>query len=210
MTRQYPPVGDPINRDLFRHLRGRDYTDTNEVGLANRILRQYGQSSQRILVKSARQVDLPRLKERNVILLGSPVSNPWTELYYEDLPFQFDLNHGVVLNVKPEPGEDARYFSAVRSGETGDTYALVAFRPNLGPDSYALLLAGTTAEATAAAGDFVLDEARINQAYKAMGISRTAAPRFFELLLKARTFPGSATQTTIQAWRLLEPIGAKN
>jgi hypothetical protein len=204
MTRQYPPVADAINRDLFKHLRGRDYTDSNEVCLADKFLRQYNRFSQGIFVNSAREVDLPRLKERNVILLGSPASNPWAELYYDNLPFRFDAAHGVVLNREPGPGEQARYYSATRSGETGDTSALVAFVPNLGDNGYALLLAGTTAEATAAAGDFVLDETQISRTYKMMGLARTGSPRYFELLLKARTFPGSATQTTVQAWRLLD------
>ncbi|MGA7410795.1 MAG: hypothetical protein WBW33_09935, partial [Bryobacteraceae bacterium] len=206
ITRQYPPVADSINQDLYWHVQHREYVDSNEVVLATKILRDYSQFSQRIFINSAREVDLPRLKERNVILLGSPASNPWGELYYQNLPFQFDRSQrGTVLNGEPRPGEQARYFAATRSGETGDTFALVAFVPGLGAGLHALLIAGTTAESTAAAGGFVLDEAQISKAYKMMGIERSGSPRYFELLLRARTFPGSATETTILAWRLLDP-----
>jgi hypothetical protein len=201
---RYPPVANPLNLALFEHMERRKYTDSNEVALASRIALQNSRYSGRIFVRSARDVDLTQLKERNVILLGTPASNPWSQLYYEDLPFQFDsTQRGVVLNLKPRAGEEARYVSTTRSGETGDTNGLVAFIPNLGEGGYALLIAGTTAEGTAAAGDFVLDEAKMAEAYKTMGIDRTGAPSFFMLLLKARTFPGSSKQTTIQAWRLI-------
>jgi hypothetical protein len=207
INRRYPglPSGS-TTPELFTSLPYRDYTDAVETSAASKILLQNGRAAQRMFLRSARQVELPELKEQNVILLGSPESNPWGNLYYENLPFQFEESRrGSIRNEQPHVGESKEYFTPTRSGDTGYAYAILAFVPNIGVHGSALLIGGTTAEATAAAGEFVLDQTQISAALRKMGIEPTGPPQYFELLLKAKTFPGSATQSTIEAWRRLQP-----
>jgi hypothetical protein len=213
INHQYP--GDPAapkssNQALFRLLQYRNYTDGDEITAAGKMLVQNSRYSQRIFVHSAREVQLPELKERNVVLLGSPESNPWGNLYYENLPFQFDdAKLGAIRNLAARSGESKQYFTPTRSGQIGDVFAIVAFLPNIGGTGYALLTAGTTAEGTVAAEEFVLDQAHLSTALRTMGIDAAGPPHYFEILLKVKTFPGSATQASVEAWRLLPAADIK-
>ncbi len=89
------------------------------------------------------------------------------------------------------------------AGESGEAYAVVAFVPNVNGEGHVLLIAGTTAEGTEAAGEFITDEARASAALKAIGIDPAGPPRYFEILLEAKAIAGSASQSTILASRLI-------
>src|SRR5258708_14410643 len=88
-------------------------------------------------------------------------------------------------------------------GGSGEAYAVVAFVPNVNGNGHVLLIAGTTAEGTEAAGEFITDEKRAAAALKAIGIDPAGPPRYFEILLEARTIAGSATQSAILASRVI-------
>jgi hypothetical protein len=89
------------------------------------------------------------------------------------------------------------------AGESGEAYAVVAFVPNVNGEGDVLLIAGTTAEGTEAAGEFITDETRVSAALKAIGIDPAGPPRHFEILLQAKAIAGSASQSTILASRLI-------
>jgi hypothetical protein len=88
-------------------------------------------------------------------------------------------------------------------GESGNAYAEVAFVPNVNGEGNVLLINGTTAEGTEAAGEFITDEKRAGAALKAMGIDPAGPPRYFEILLEAKAVAGSASQSRILATRLI-------
>jgi hypothetical protein len=89
------------------------------------------------------------------------------------------------------------------AGDSGKAYALVALVPNVNGNGHALLVGGTTAEGTEAAGDFITDDTRTVAALKSLGIDPAGSPRYFEFLLEVKAIAGSGSQSTILASRLI-------
>jgi hypothetical protein len=200
------PAPDPVKQDLIRILLTRRYTNAAETGIAGRIIQRNSVVSQRMILRSGHGVQLSDFKNHNVILLGSPVSNPWARLFGEKLNFQFEWDQsrrGLFRNRSPRGGEQAVYSMSTDAGESGEAFADVAFVPNVNGGGHVLLIAGTTAEGTEAAGEFITDETRISAELKAIGIDPLGPPRYFEILLAAKAIAGSASQSTILASRLI-------
>ena len=109
---------------------------------------------------TARSMQLNEYKvDDDFILLGSPRSNPWFMLFDEKLDFRFEydrnLKQEVIRNARVQAGEAAAYVPTAQGWETGHAYAIVAFLRNPGQSGHVLLLAGSNAEATEAAGKLV-------------------------------------------------------
>lgn len=200
------PGSDPVRQDLIRILLKRRYTNAAETAIAGRIMQRNSGASQRMLLRSGHGVQLYDFKNHNVILFGSPASNPWARLISETLNFQFDWDQarrGLFRNRSPRAGERAVYSMTTNSGESGEAYAVVAFVPNVNGEGHVLLIAGTTAEGTEAAGEFITDDTRASAALKSIGIDPAGPPRHFEILLEAKAIAGSASQSTILASRVI-------
>lgn len=204
LMRAYPRVLHLFPPDLIQNLNRSQYTDGAETTIAGLLMKRNANLLQRTFLRSGRQLELADFKNRNIVLLGSPVSNPWADLYANQLNFQFDFDSkcGIKLrNRSPHPGE-APVYPAPHDDELNRTYAQVAFLPTASPESGSvLLLAGTTAESTAAAGEFLLSESGIAKTLKKIGIDPKGPARYFELLLRATTFVGGATQSEVIAYR---------
>ena len=199
-------VPDPAKQQLIEILLKRRYTNAAETGIAGRIIQRNGGTAQRMILRSGHGVQLSDFKDHNAILFGSPTSNPWMRLFSEKLNFQFEWDQarrGMICNRSPRPGERPIYAMTTDAGETGEAYAVVAFVPNVNGEGYVLMIAGTTAEGTEAAGEFITDEPRAAAALKAIGIDPAGPPRYFEILLAAKAIAGSASQATILASRLI-------
>jgi hypothetical protein len=120
------------------------------------------------------------------------------------LEFQLDsARRGMFRNRSPRSGERPFYAMSSDSGESGRAFAQVAFVPNLNGQGHAVLIAGTTAEGTEAAGEFILDPARTGAAFRSMKIDRSGSPRSFEILLEVNAIAGTASQSRAITTRLL-------
>jgi hypothetical protein len=184
----------------------RRYTNWAETAVAGRIIQRYGGISQHMLLRAGHGVQLSDFKNHNAILFGSPSSNPWFRLFNEKLNFQFDwdqVRRGLFRNRSPRPGEQAVYAMTTNPGESGKAYAMVGLVPNVNGNGHVLLVGGTTAEGTEAAGDFITDENRTAAALTAIGIDPAGPPRYFEFLLEVKAIAGSGSQSTILASRLI-------
>ncbi len=173
---------DPVRQDVIRLLLKRRYTNAAETGIAARIIQGNSGAAQHIILRSGHGVQLFDLKYLDAILFGSVTSNP------------------------PRAGEQTVYSMTTFPGESGSAYATVAFLPNVNGNGHVLLIDGTTAEGTEAAGEFIIDPKRTTAALKAMGIDPTGPPRYFEILLEAKAIAGSASQSRILASRLIPDI----
>lgn len=205
LTRSYPEIPHLSPPDLVQGLNRFEYTDAAETGIAGLIMRQNAAHIRRTYLRSGHQVQLADFKNANIVLLGSPISNPWAELYANQLNFQFDLKQdvGIILsNRRPQPGELEGY-PGPDDARLNRTYAHVVFMPHSAeqPGSV-LLIAGTTAEATQAAGEFLLDQAKLSATLNEIGITPASRARYFELLLAATTFVGGTTESNVVAYRL--------
>jgi hypothetical protein len=203
IVRSYPPIRDTSRPVLTDMLNRFNNTNSDEMAIAGEIMSRNALFLQRTFLRSGHQVQLADFKGRNIILIGSPLSNPWAQLYADRLNFQFDWDpqraitfhnrspRASELPEYPAPGDDHHHWS----------YAHLVFLPDVDTPGSVLLIAGTTLGATAAAGEFLLDQAHLERELKTAGIDPAGPPHYFELLLRATTFTGGATQSEVIARR---------
>jgi hypothetical protein len=201
-----PEALDPARASLARLLQNRNYTNAAEMAMAAQMIHHKGEHGRRMHLRSSRDMQFSDVKNENVILLGSTIGNPWVKLFSDKLNFEFELDanqRGLYRNRTPRSGEQATYAMTTRSGETGEAYAVVAFLPNVNRNGHVLLIGGTTSEGTQAGGEFIMDQARASKALEEMGVDPSGPPRYFELLLKTKAVAGSATETSVVAYRII-------
>jgi hypothetical protein len=172
-------------------------------------LAQLAQSgAKRIELQTARSLQLSNLQtDDNFVLLGSPLSNPWTAFFSDQLDFRFvfdkDSGQEIIRNLHPREHEQTQYVPTALGWATGQSYAIVALVRNPDQTGQVLLIAGANAEGTEAAGKLVTDLPRLSNVLRSCGISPSGPPQHFELLLRLNTMAGSSTNTTIEACHIL-------
>jgi hypothetical protein len=139
-------------------LGGRRYTSVVDLDLIAHLAQLQEVVSERMMVRYARDLRMDDLRTGNAVLIGADESNPWIELFQQQIPFRFCFDCGpekrqVIFNAHPQPGEKDIY---VNSGD-GDTYGLIAFLPNLNSTGHVLIIAGLNTAGTQAAASFLLD-----------------------------------------------------
>ncbi len=209
IRRRYVSVPGALHtpeREWVERLANRQYTNALEVGIATRMVIMGGAQSHTVTVRSAQKLSLADFKNHNLVLIGSPMGNAWARLFADGLNFQFDLDaahRGMFRNRSARAGEPQTYSMTTDSGQSGQAFAQIAFIPNLNGEGNVLLIAGTTAEGTEAAGEFILDRARTVSALRSIGIDPAGPPRYFEMLLDVNAIAGTASHSHIVAARLI-------
>jgi hypothetical protein len=179
-----------VNRILAWNLGSPD-----EFMLARRIL-ALDPLGKNIHLYNARYYMPDLLKRDSVILIGARKSNPWDELFESRTNFitQFDNNGLItVTNRSPAAGEQQTY-TQTDSVE----YCVVAYLPNPDDNGIVLLIEGTDAEATEAAGDFLLSEDQLYNFKKMLHVNKLP---YFEVVLKVSSQRGTPLTATIEAYR---------
>ncbi len=202
------PQLTPDQRSLLRAIQGWQFTDITDVRLVQRMSRLNTNFWDRVLVRSARTVQLQDFKNGNIVLLGSSHSNPWILLFEPQLNFRFGFDFdpqkrsAYVLNTAPQAGEQAVY-RAASPGQSGDVYSTIALVPNLRHSGHVLIIAGTTAEGTETAGEFLISrEASAGLIRELLSRNNGRMP-YFEVLLKSGAFAGVAQSAQVVAIRIL-------
>jgi hypothetical protein len=140
---------------------------------------------------------MPALTKRDsVILIGGSLSNPWQELFglHSNFAVDFDPNGAItVTNRSPAPNEAASYVQTASA-----QYCVISYRPNTEHSGIVLLIQGTDAEATEAAGDFLLSGDKLAAFKKTLRVSQLP---YFEVLLRVSSVPGTPLTTSIEAYR---------
>jgi hypothetical protein len=197
-NRQYIRQIDSVGPDLQRALRGLRGADVPivDAGIALNISSLAGPSAGRLKVHAARSLQLADIKtDDDFIFLGSPHSNPWTALFQDQIDFDFvydaNLPGEVIRNKHPRKDELSIYAPTARGGDTGQAYAVMAFIGNPSQAGHVLLLAGTDAEGTEAAGKIASNVVQLAGTLQKCGIDPAGPPVRFELLLQVRTMAGS-------------------
>jgi hypothetical protein len=145
---------------------------------------------------TARSLRLTDFKtDDSFVLLGSPRSNPWFELFQDQLDFSFEFDSvrkaEFVRNKHPRDGESPAYVPTAEGWQTGQAYAIVALVNNANQGGQVLLLAGSNAEATEAAGKFATNLDLMPRTLRSHGIDPRGPARRFEVLLRVSTMAGS-------------------
>lgn len=154
--------------------------------------------------RSLRMADLRT--DNNYVFLGSDRTDPWTDLFSEQLDFKIVYDpstfQDIVVNTKPQSGEPTLYKPTAKGMGTGQSYAIVALVRNPGQRGHVLLLEGASAEGTLAAANLVTDrgvKAVLDSSCKRQG--RT--PQYFEALLRVNTLAGASTQVDVIACHVI-------
>lgn len=180
-----------------------------DSAMALRIDRLVAPRSQEALqAHTARRMRLADFKTAdNFVLLGSPRSNPWVDLFQDQLDFAFAFDGArraeFVRNRNPRPGEASTYVPTAQGFGTGDAYGIVALVANPEQSGNVLLVAGSTAEATEAAGELATNPAALSAVLARNGIEPAGPPRRFEILLRVSTMAGSPNTSQVVAFHAL-------
>jgi hypothetical protein len=140
---------------------------------------------------------LPDLTRRdNVILIGGRISNPWDDLYESRMNFVANFStDGPITVVNHAPtGNEQRVYTQTDSTQ----YCVVSYQPNPDHNGVVLLIEGTGAEATEAAGDFLLSEEQLSAFRKLIHGEKFP---YFEVLLKVSSVPGTPLTSSVEAYR---------
>jgi len=184
----------PRTREYSSFLRGVNVAAV-DTGLTLAVSELAVQNQRHVRTQTARSIQISDLKtEDNLILMGSPRSNPWFTFFEKPLHFRFEFDNAtkqeVIVNSNVRAGEQDRYVPTARGFGTGLAYGTVAFVKNPHETSHVMLLAGTNAEATEAAGRLVTNVTLLAQTLPDHGLDQASAPSF-QILLKVGTMAGS-------------------
>jgi hypothetical protein len=208
-NQHYWPGQEAIPSDLRWAIDSGTFRGVNissvDVGILLHILSMdKGNAAPSLDPHTARSVRLADFKtDDNFILFGSPRSNPWVELFQDQLDFAFAFDEGkkaeFIRNKRPRTGEPPRYVPTANGWDTGQAYAIVALTANPNQSGQVLILAGSDAEGTEAAGKLATDVKLLSRILQEHGINPVGPPRHFEILLQVSTMAGSSNTFKVVA-----------
>jgi hypothetical protein len=185
-------------------LRSQQLTPFVDLQIAAALARLKEDDPQRVLIRFPRDLRLDDLKSANAVIIGSMGSNPWAAIAESSANFRIVDRPGMagaaIVNLKPQPGEATLYASHWNE-PAHETYALIAFLPNLSGNGHLLVLQGLDVAGTQAAAEMLLHPSAIapilKQATRADG-----SLRYFEVLLRSTSIESNATGTQVIASRI--------
>jgi hypothetical protein len=211
--------GDPISNAhptarearVMKYLSGSLLTSYADVVAVTTLMRLTGDSNNRLVVRSARELRPRDLEQGSFVFVGSPSSNPWVSYFQDKLNFQ--EREGVVgespkffVNLHPRTSEQETYHGLVFTGSSGEDYATISLLPLPNGRGSVLILQGLQQEGTEAAGLFLEDATNRQRLQQALGISGSSGqPVYFEALIRTNAIAGSSNASTIIATRVLHP-----
>lgn len=161
-------------------------------------------NQERTFLRFPRDLRLDDLKNASAILIGSVGSNPWASIAENSANFRIVYRQGMqsatIINVRPQQGEAASYVSHWNE-PAHETYALIAFMPNLGGNGCLLLLQGLDVAGTQAAAETLFHPAVIAPILR-QAIRPDGSLRFFEVLLRSTSIDSNSTGTQVVATRI--------
>jgi hypothetical protein len=202
MDRSYLPRDGGSDPERDRMIAGRQYTSLADINVLTRILQIHPGFPGFTQVRFARHAEIRDFKTRNAILLGSPRSNPWVELFESRLNFlaRYDPATGETYfqDAGAKPGAPERF---VHNGNSGEDFATVALLRNLANTGWVLILSGLTSSGTEAAGEAVGRPDLCQHLLQAAGISLRGPIIPFEALLRVKAVAGGPADIRIVACR---------
>lgn len=186
-----PPIDDHSAEDL----RSQQFSSFTDMQIVTALARLPQFNPERVILRFPRQLQLDDLKDANVVLLGSMSSNPWSAIAESSANFRIvndaAMQAATIVNTRPEPGEATTYQSHWNE-PSHETYAIIAFLPNLGGNGHILMLQGLDVAGTQAAAETLMHPEAIASVLR-KATRPDGSLRSFEILLRARSIAsGSA------------------
>jgi len=159
------------------------------------------------LIGTSRNLQLRDFKEdRPIVLLGSAPSNPWVELFDDRLNFVIDNDIENKIqrcrNKSPRTGEQAFYTLERRANLPDVAYAIISTPSNPVGKAPVLIIAGTNAEATEAAGELASDLPRMARELRQLGIDPESKVAQLELLIRVQHLNDTPSRSEVIAHRV--------
>lgn len=194
------PSMDDANIDDLRTQR---YTSIADLGITSRLARLPEVVPDRFVMRYARDLRMDDLRNGNAVLLGAIHTDPWVNLLQEGLNFQFvcetHVNECSIVNRHPAAGERSIYPGST-TGPSRETFAVIAFLPNLSRTGHLLVIGGLNMAGTQAAADMLLDADSLRPVIeKAKLPDGSLQP--FELLIETSSLGAEALPSRIIAAR---------
>jgi hypothetical protein len=200
LTEPLPPMDDHSAADV----RTQEYTSFVDVEIVSALSRLSEVDPRRTFLRFPRDLRLADLKSGNVIIIGSVGSNPWVEVAQKNMNFRITYGNGMqeawITNTKPLPGEAAAYVSHWNE-PVHETYAVIAYVPNLSGNGHMLLIQGLDVAGTQAAAETLLKRDALESVLRAASI-RGGGLRPFEILLRSTSIESNSANTQIIATRI--------
>lgn len=202
-----PPQMTPGEARLFGYLSASHITSIADAHAAAALTQLAGTDAGRLSFRSARDLRPQELTHGNLIFVGASSSNPWVQLYEEELNFHVvdhpDAGGYRISNRAPQAGERDNYKIAAITGTSGEDYATIALLPNREGNGRVLIIQGLRMEGTEAAIHLLLDkEMRKRLQTKLEAINGGQQPEYFEALLHAQSVAGAPIDVECVAARI--------
>jgi hypothetical protein len=197
------PAVEQYDHVYMSFLKAQKYTSMMDLDTVSRLERLPEVVPNRLFTRASRNLSMDDLSNDNVILLGSNFSNPWVEVFERSLTFHFvnkpQEGRSWIVNTKPVQGEAVTYENTTRN-ITHETYAVIAFLPNLAKSGHVLIVEGLDGPGTQAAVDLLFQGDQLSHVLK-QATRPEGALGSFEVLLAATSLDTRATGVRIIAER---------
>lgn len=182
----------------------RRYTTLSDLKFTSTLLQLPKVDKSRMEIRFARDLSFQDLQDSNVILIGSPIYDPWIQIFDRNQTFRMVYdgmeNSISVLNRKPLQGEQATYkWSETDPQRTG--YAIIALTDNLESTGKVLLVQGTAMGGVDAATDFLFHSEQMGPVIRDT-IGKNGKLSNFELLLETSMYFGGSMKAKVIAERI--------
>ena len=193
-----------VMRPAWMNLTRKQFTSVADARIVAGISQLAGGAGRGVAARYARDLQLVDFhRGDNLILLGSHLSNPWVGLFDDQLHFQIESdanNNQEVIHIQhPKPGDPASLATLVRSGSTGQAYAVLAYLKGLGGNGHVLIAEGTNMEGTDVAGALALNPAALRRELRLCGLDPSKPNSHFEILMQLRATAGGVRSSGIIA-----------
>jgi hypothetical protein len=196
---------DPGFVPLWKSMAAKRHTSMADARIAAEYTPLALAAGRQPLVMGARDISLNDFhRGENFILLGGSSSNPWGELFQEQMDFVFHFNPGKETKVEirnPRPGDPKELVTYVPTGRTGQAYATISLLHGLDGRGRVLIIQGTNMEGTDLAGVMALNPESMSAQLRSCGLDPANPAGRFEILLRLTATAGSTSSSTVLARR---------
>jgi len=196
------PIGEYFDRTYLRELTNGPDLAKNPSWLSQLLLRRQSNYADATMMwrmaeiasargntarlQFARDLSFRQAKSENLILLGTPASNPWIQLFESNmtLHWEYDSVEKVYYPVDTTLPDQKMQYKAVDNSKTRDGYATIALLPNLDGTGNVLILSGTGGAVTDAVMEWLREESSLAVLRSRLTASSGHGFPHFEALLR--------------------------
>jgi hypothetical protein len=159
-----------------------DYTGLGEAQTAVSLQKLFDVLDRSAHLTEGRFLNWNEARDQDLVLLGARHMNPWNQ--GNVLAANFKMDHNVIHNAHPKPGEQPTYAAKMDEGVLVD-YGLI-WMSQAPSGSRVLVLAGLTSTGTAGVGAFFIDPSKMKPVFEKLksASSNGSVPANWQALLK--------------------------